>query len=54
MMLILVTDCPQQVLLCCNADWLVGESGKTVRKPLCHELVRLLDTLVAGNLQNYF
>ncbi len=42
------------MLLCYNADWIVGESGKTVRKPLCHELVRLLDTLVAGNFQNHF
>ncbi|KAL0045149.1 hypothetical protein WJX82_010101 [Trebouxia sp. C0006] len=33
------------------ADWIVGESGKTVRKPLCHELVRLLDTLVADNVR---
>ena len=45
---------PHQILLCCNADWLVGESGRTVRKPLCHELVRLLDTLVAGNFWNHF
>lgn len=33
------------------ADWLVGESGRTVRKPLCHELVRLLDTLVADRVR---
>ncbi len=51
-MLMLVSDCPQQILLCWHADWIVGESGKTVRKPLCHELVRLLDALVAGNFQN--
>ena len=31
-----------------HAEWLVGESGRSVRKPLCHELVRLLDTVVAG------
>jgi len=54
MLLVLVTDCPQLTLLCGNADWLVGESGRTVRKPLCHELVRLLDTLVAGNFRNHF
>ena len=34
--------------LCRIADWLVGESGRTIRKPLCHELVKLLDALVAG------
>lgn len=34
--------------LCCIAEWLVGESGRTIRKPLCHELVKLLDALVAG------
>ena len=33
-----------------RAEWLVGESGRSVRKPLCHELVRLLDTVVAGCL----
>lgn len=33
---------------CCTAEWLVGESGRTVRVPLCHELVKLLDALVAG------
>ncbi|DBB07164.1 TPA: hypothetical protein ACH3X1_011734 [Trebouxia sp. C0004] len=33
------------------ADWLVGESGRAVRKPLCHELVRLLDTLVADDVR---
>ena len=33
-----------------HAEWLVGESGRSVRKPLCHELVRLLDTVVAGSL----
>ena len=31
------------------AEWLVGESGQTIRKPLCHELVKLMDTLVAGD-----
>ncbi|KAL3145629.1 hypothetical protein ABBQ32_003173 [Trebouxia sp. C0010 RCD-2024] len=33
------------------ADWLVGESGRTVRKPLCHELVRLIDALVADDVR---
>ena len=40
---------PQQLWLL--AEWVLGPQGSAVRGPLCNELVRLLDAVVAGEQQ---
>lgn len=39
---------PQQLWLL--ADWVLGEDGGAVRKPLTQEIVRMLDAVVAGRV----